>query len=535
MKYLELQDLDKFFRGALYYLEEKRDTVNKLNVFPVPDGDTGTNMYLTLKTAIENLDKKPPKNVKEFGKVICEGALIGGRGNSGVILSQILKGFFESVDNLEKIGPKAFYLALQNATKTAYQAVIKPVEGTILTIIRSMAQAAMEISDEEDIVKVISFVIEEAKRTLQKTPDMLPILKEAGVIDAGGQGLIYIFEGGLMALKGEVFEKKGKEEIKIEEHIQGEVLEFKFDTVLLAFLGNYPRDLIKNDLAQFGDSIVVADAGDLTKIHIHSNEPNKVIGYILDKGEIKEAHIENMQLQTDEFTKTEVPPKKVESRFNFSIVTVAQGEGFKKLFESIGVDEVVEGGQTMNPAISDILNAINRCNKDTVLVLPNNSNIILAAEEAKKLAENKKVMVIPTKNPTQAVPVILSFNHEDSVEENVNRAIETAEKIHTLEITYSTRDTKLNSLKLKEKDIIGIFDDEIMNVGTSPEETFLELLKIAKEKVEEVEFISIYYGKDVEKEKAEELLNSLENEFKDIEFDLIYGGQPFYFYLASIE
>jgi len=206
------------------------------------------------------------------------------------------------------------------------------------------------------------------------------------------------------------------------------VLEFKFDTVLLAFLGNSPRELIKNDLAQFGDSIVVADAGDLTKIHIHSNEPNKVIGYILDKGEIKEAHIENMQLQTDEFTKTEVPPKKVESRFNFSIVTVAQGEGFKKLFESIGVDEVVEGGQTMNPAISDILNAINRCSKDTVLVLPNNSNIILAAEEAKKLAENKKVWLSQQKIQHKAVPVILSFNHEDSVEENVNRAIETAEK-----------------------------------------------------------------------------------------------------------
>jgi len=205
------------------------------------------------------------------------------------------------------------------------------------------------------------------------------------------------------------------------------------------------------------------------------------------------------------------------------------------LFESIGVDEVVEGGQTMNPSISDILNAINRCSKDTVLVLPNNSNVILAAEEAKKLAKDKKVIIIPTKNPTQAVPVILCFNHEDAVEENVSRAMETIGRIHTLEITYSTRDAKLNSLKLKENDIIGIFDDEIMNVNTSPEETFLELLKIAKEKVEDVEFISIYYGKDVEKEKAEELLKRLQDEFKDIEFDLIYGGQPFYFYLASIE
>lgn len=205
------------------------------------------------------------------------------------------------------------------------------------------------------------------------------------------------------------------------------------------------------------------------------------------------------------------------------------------MFESIGVDEVVEGGQTMNPSISDILNAINRCSKDTVLVLPNNSNVILAAEEAKKLAKDKKVIIIPTKNPTQAVPVILCFNHEDAVEENVSRAMETIGRIHTLEITYSTRDAKLNSLKLKENDIIGIFDDEIMNVNTSPEETFLELLKIAKEKVEDVEFISIYYGKDVEKEKAEELLKRLQDEFKDIEFDLIYGGQPFYFYLASIE
>jgi hypothetical protein len=536
MEYLELKDLDTFFRGALQYLGEKREEVNKLNVFPVPDGDTGTNMYLTLKTAIENVDKKNPKNIRDFGKALCEGALIGGRGNSGVIVSQILKGFFEPIDNVDKIDGVLLSRALQNATKVAYQAVIKPVEGTILTIIRTMAQASIEYSNKSDLLSLLSYIIDEGKRTLKRTPEMLPVLKEAGVIDSGGQGLIYIFEGGYKALKGELTKAKEVEELITEAHMEGESLEYKFDTVLLCYFGDYPRDLIRKDLEQFGDSIVVADAEDLTKIHIHSNEPYKVIAYALDKGEIKEAHIENMQIQTDAFTKKEQEaPKKVESRFEFSIVSIAQGDGFKKLFESLGVEKVVEGGQTMNPSIQDILNAVNECSKNTVFILPNNPNVILAAQEAKKLSQDKRVEIIPTKNPAQAVPVILSFNSESTIEENLEEAKSVLERIHVVEITYSVRDTSFNGIKIKENDVIGFFDDNLIATGETPEETFIKLLQEVKDKISNAEFVSIYYGKDTNESNARELLTKLQNDFPNLEFDLVYGGQPFYYYLASIE
>ncbi len=534
MKYLTVKDLDTLFRGSLNYLGQKREEVNKLNVFPVPDGDTGTNMYLTLKTAIESIDKANPKNLKEYGKIFCEGTLIGGRGNSGVILSQIIKGFFDVIDNVEKIDVKLFSMALQNATKIAYQAVIKPVEGTILTIVRSMAQASLEAINKEDFIEFLSYIVEEAKRTLEKTPQMLPVLKEAGVIDAGGQGLIYLFEGGLKSLKGETISEV-KEKV-YDETIKAESLEFKFDTVLLCYLNNYPEDVIKKDLEQFGDSIVVATANDLTKIHIHSNEPNKVIAYILDKGEIKEARIENMQLQTEEFAqKTMEKPKKIESRFDFSIVAVAQGEGFKKIFESLGVEEVIEGGQTMNPSMQDILNAIEKCSKDTVFVFPNNSNIILAANEAKKYSNRKRVEIVPTKNPAQTIPIILNFNQEKSIENNLSKAVDMIKKINIAEVTYSVRNTTINGLDIKENDFIGLFDDNILTKGTTPEETFLSLLQTVKEKLQNAEFISIYYGKDVKKEDGEAMVEKLSEIFKDVEFDLVYGGQPFYYYIASIE
>ncbi|MEF3245621.1 MAG: DAK2 domain-containing protein, partial [Caldisericaceae bacterium] len=520
--------------GSLNYLGLKREEVNKLNVFPVPDGDTGTNMYLTLKTAIESIDKANPKNLKEYGKIFCEGTLIGGRGNSGVILSQIIKGFFDVIDNVEKIDVKLFSMALQNATKIAYQAVIKPVEGTILTIVRSMAQASLEVINEEDFIEYLSYIIEEAKRTLEKTPQMLPVLKEAGVIDAGGQGLIYLLEGGLKSLKGEAISEL-KEEVYTET-VKAESLEFKFDTVLLCYLNNYSEDVIKKDLEQFGDSIVVATANDLTKIHIHSNEPNKVIAYILDKGEIKEARIENMQLQTEEFAqKTMEKPKKIESRFDFSIVCVSQGEGFKKIFESLGVEEVIEGGQTMNPSMQDILNAVEKCSKDTVFVFPNNSNIILAANEAKKHSNRKRVEIVPTKNPAQTIPIILNFNQEESIEENLSKAVDMIKKINIAEVTYSIRNTTINGLEIKENDFIGLFDDNIVVKGSTPEDTFLSLLQTVKEKIENTEFISIYYGKDAKKEDGVAMIEKLSEIFKNIEFDLVYGGQPFYYYIASIE
>ncbi len=535
MNSLDLNGFDSFFRGALSNLGKKRDIVNKLNVFPVPDGDTGTNMYLTLKTAIDELDKKPSKNLKEFGKTICEGALIGGRGNSGVILSQILKGFFEVIDNYETIDAYKFAEALMNGSKIAYQAVIKPVEGTILTVMKAMATKAMLLAPGElDFDKFLEKIVTEGSFTLSKTPEMLSVLKEAGVVDAGGQGLIFIFEGGLSGLRGEEIAKTFEEVIEeIDSTTLGEELKFKFDTVILAQSLECDPEVLKEKLTEFGDSIVVAQAGELVKIHVHSNEPYRIIEQITHIAKIKEARVENMQLEQEEFLKKKIST--VESRFPFSVIAVAQGEGFKEIFKSLGVENIIEGGQTMNPSINDFLLSIESSKKENVIVFPNNSNVILAAQEAKKMSKMKSVEIVPTANMVQSIPAILGFNAEDAFENNLKHAIETINNIHSIAITYSIRDTKMNGLEIAKDDIIGMFDDEILAKGSNPEDIVLNLLEIKKDIVEGAGFLAVYYGKDTAKEKVDALVEKIQGQFSNIEVDVTYGGQPFYFYLISIE
>lgn len=537
MNRISLKDLDGFFRGALNNLGSKRDAVNKLNVFPVPDGDTGTNMYLTLKTAVEEIDKRQPKTMRDFGKAICEGALIGGRGNSGVITSQVLKGFFEVIDSFESLDTFKLAEALANAAKVAYSAVIKPVEGTMLTVIKSMANKAVAIAPlTKEIEEFFEQILEEGKITLEKTPDMLSVLKEAGVVDAGGQGLIYVFEGGLFALKGLEIAKSFEETISEIDSttLEGE-LEFKFDTVILARDLQADASYLQQKLTDFGDSIVVAQAGDLTKIHVHSNEPYRVVEEIMRYGTVTEARIENMQLEQEEFLKKKKETKPKVSKFPFSIVAVVQGEGFKEILENLGADFIIEGGQTMNPSINDFMKCLNDCTKREVMIFPNNSNVILAAKEAKKLATDKHVEVIPTVSMVQAVPAMLALNPDISFEENCKHAAETVERIHSILVTYSIRDTKINGLMISAGDVIGMFDDSISAKGAKPEEVAIDVLKVNRDVVTNASFIAVYYGKDVNKGDAETLVEQIQKEFPELEADLTYGGQPFYYYLISIE
>ncbi len=538
MNILGLAEFQKMFQGALTNLGNKKEIVNKLNVFPVPDGDTGSNMFLTLKTAVDEAKKRNPKDLKEFGKAICEGALIGGRGNSGVLLSQILKGFFDSIDGKEEITIPEFAEALTEGSKTAYKAVIKPVEGTILTVMSAIAKKAMLLRfKENDFVHLLEELYKESEIVLKRTPELLPVLKEAGVVDSGGQGLVFIVEGMLKGLKGELtFEKTFEEEIEeMDKATLGGKLEFKYDTVLLSSAKDLDPGKLQEELSKFGDSIVVAKAGDLTKIHIHSNEPYEVMRYVMQFGDLKEARIENMQEEQEEFLQKNNEEIVQGIKKPFCIIAVSQGEGFDKIFLSLGVDFIVSGGQTMNPSINDIYSAIQKCKKDEVVILPNNSNIILAAKEAAKLTKNKKVVVLESKNMVQAVPVILSFNPEETFEENINRAKEILKEIHSFAITYSVRDTTFKGLNVKKGDILGAMDGEIVIKGQDPDKVLLELLRMNKEMVKNYEVMGIYYGKNVNKEHAEEIAKKIEEMFPDLEIDVTYGGQPFYYYLVSLE
>jgi len=536
---LTLVEFDRMFQGAVANLNKHKELVNKLNVFPVPDGDTGSNMYLTLKTALEELSKQKAKNLNEFGKAVCEGTLIGGRGNSGVILSQIFKGFFEYINGKEEVTIQEFAEGLVLSSNVAYQAVIKPVEGTILTVIKSMSQKAMFLAREEsDFASFLEKILEGAKETLANTPELLPILKESGVVDAGGQGLVFITEGLLYGLKGELEITKGFEEVvqEMDQHILGEELEFKYDTVLLLEIADIDPDQLRKDLEQFGDSIVVAKSGNLTKLHVHSNEPHSVIEFIMKHGPIKEARIENMQDEQDAFlaSKALAAPKVPTNRF-LSIVAVSQGEGFDQIFLSLGVDVLVGGGQTMNPSINDILGGINKCIKKYVIIFPNNLNIILAANAAKDLVKDKIVEVIPTKNMVQAIPVILSFNKEGTFEENVKRANEILSEAYSFSVTYSVRNTKINGLDMKKGDILGLTNGKIMLKGKNPQTVLFNLFKKNIETVENYEFVSIYYGKEVDKKDVEKVAKRIEKVFPNLEVDVVYGGQPFYYYLVSLE
>lgn len=514
-------------------LYKNRDVVDSLNVFPVPDGDTGTNMALTLDSALNEITKLENPTIENVSKSAAKGSLMGARGNSGVILSQILRGFEKGCKGKENLTSVDFANALKDASNTAYKAVMKPIEGTILTIIRETSERALQLSNENmDFNDFFSEIISHADSVLDRTPEMLDVLKQAGVVDAGGKGLIYILKGFWEALSGKEILQPEKKEVHTshEKEIGDTHIEFGYCTEFIIQGNKLNSEKFKEKIKSFGDSLLVVGDDDLIKVHIHTNNPGRVIEYGLDIGELIDIKIDNMRHQHSNKHVTEEDVKEDAKKYGF--ITVAMGEGLSNIFKDLNIDKVIQGGQTMNPSTEDILKAVNEINADNIFVLPNNSNIILAANQAKELSD-KNVIVIPAKTVPQGITAMLEFDPTSSPEENEENMIEALSNVNTVQITYSVRDSKFNDLDIKKDDILGIFDGEIDTVGNNVDEVAIEVLNKAID--DDHEILTIYYGKDVSEKEANELASLIEEKHGDLDIEVYYGGQPLYYYIFSIE
>lgn len=549
-KQLEISTIDasqvaKMFLAGAKNLEAKKEWINELNVFPVPDGDTGTNMSMTIMSAAREVSALDNPDMKSLCKAISSGSLRGARGNSGVILSQLLRGFTKGVAEYDEIDVMILSEALQKAVDTAYKAVMKPKEGTILTVAKAGAHRALELAEEtDDLVYFVSEVIKEADRMLQKTPDMLPVLKQAGVVDSGGQGLVEVLKGANDALLGKEIDytiegaASAGTVTKITPQAEADI-KFGYCTEFIVMtkeeISMEEEQKFKDFLMGIGDSIVVVADEDIIKVHVHTNHPGKAIEKGLTYGELTNMKIDNMREEHRErlnLTQAE-ESKPEEPRKDFGFVAVSIGQGMNDIFRELGVDYLIEGGQTMNPSTEDMLNAIEQVNAETVFILPNNKNIILAATQAQSLVEDKNVVIIPTTTVPQGISAIIGFDPEADAEENEDNMKDIIECVKTGEVTYAVRDTSINGITIKVDDIMGIDDDGIKKVGQDVEKVTLELLEEMVD--EDSELISIYYGEDTTKEQAEALLEKVEETYGDCDVQLEYGGQPIYYFLLSVE
>lgn len=544
IKYIDNIMFKKMMIGAAANLENNKALVDSLNVFPVPDGDTGTNMNLTVQAAVKEINSLTIFNVKDIADAAAKGSLMGARGNSGVILSQLYRGFAKGITDPYQITPKIAAEAFKSAADTAYKAVMKPTEGTILTVARETAEKALELCEKnEDMVIFLEEVIKEAKNSLDRTPELLPVLKQAEVVDAGGKGLVCLLEGALAALKGV--------EIKVEQTIddiidtQEEVSLFgSEDEIVFAYCTEFMIKNAKKTHEQFlplildkGDSIVCVGAEDIIKVHIHTNNPGLVLSKAVTFGEIINIKIDNMKEQfrnrkkaTEE--KTVGIQSISQSKKEYGFVAIGFGDGIQKIFYDLKVDAFVSGGQTMNPSTEDIIEAVNQINAEHIIILPNNSNIILAAQQAKELSE-KNLHVIPTKTIPQGVAAMLAFNEELSVEENVTDMTSAISNVKTGQVTYAVRDTIMNGLEIKKDDIIALMDKDIVNHGPGVEEQSLELIQ--KMLDDDNFLITIFYGEMVEEKDAKALREKVEEFASQCDVEIVYGGQPLYYYIISVE
>ena len=544
--------LAKMFLAGAKNLEAKKEWINELNVFPVPDGDTGTNMTLTIMAAAAEVHQIQDINMEKLAKAISSGSLRGARGNSGVILSQLLRGFTRSVAKHETLDSIALAAAMEKAVETAYKAVMKPKEGTILTVAREAAEKSMEIADEtEDLQNFFEDIFTHAQNTLEKTPEMLPVLKEAGVVDSGGQGLIEVLRGAIDAYLGKEIDYSFEVEApaakvtRITPEAEADI-KFGYCTEFIILLNEpMPEEeehRFKEFLMSIGDSIVLVADDDLVKVHVHTNHPGQAIEKALTYGALSRMKIDNMreehqekiikdsqklaQIQAEE-EKKQMPRKEV------GFISVSAGEGIKDIFRELGVDYLIEGGQTMNPSTEDMLKAIEQVNADTIYIFPNNKNIILAANQARDLTEDKKIVVIPTKTIPQGISAMISYVPEKSTEENTEAMNETISYVKTGQITYAVRDTRLDEKDIHQGDLMGIGDGGILAVGKDAQEVAVETVRQMAD--EESEVISIYYGKDMTQDQAEALAEKLEEEYPDCDVEVNYGGQPIYYYVISVE
>ena len=552
----------KMFLAGAKNLDAKKEWINELNVFPVPDGDTGTNMSMTIMSAAREVSALEKPEMKALAKAISSGSLRGARGNSGVILSQLFRGFTKVIAEHDELDVQILTDAFQKAVETAYKAVMKPKEGTILTVAKGMADKALVLSEEtDDLLTFIQAVIEEGDRVLDKTPDMLPVLKQAGVVDSGGQGLMQVLKGASDSLHGkevdytiEVPEKPqqtaGGSSYNIEAQAEQEI-KFAYCTQFLIMLekpmSSKAENEFKSYLETIGDSIVVVADDEIVKVHVHTNDPGLAMQRGLTYGGLTTIIIENMKLERDEKvsalkekemqesmqTPAQSESKPSEPPKEMGFISVSIGEGINEIFKGLGVDYIIEGGQTMNPSTEDMLNAIERVNAKNIFILPNNKNIILAANQAAALSEDKNIVVIPTKTVPQGITALINFMPDSSVEENTAHMTAELENVKSGQVTYAVRDTIIDDKEIKQDDYMGIGDHGIISVGKELENTVLEMIDALVD--EDSAIVSIYYGEDMKEEDASVIGSKIEEKYPDVEVEIHYGGQPIYYYVISVE
>jgi DAK2 domain fusion protein YloV len=569
---LEINTIDasvlaKMFLAGAKNLDAKKEWINELNVFPVPDGDTGTNMSMTIMSAAKEVSALENPDMKSLAKAISSGSLRGARGNSGVILSQLFRGFAKVIAEYDVIDVNVLCDALQKAVETAYKAVMKPKEGTILTVAKGGADKALELVDEtDDLVFFIEEVIKEADLVLAKTPDMLPVLKQAGVVDSGGQGLVQVLKGGLDALLGKEIDytiegaapKKQTAESASNPYIDAQAnqeIKFTYCTQFLIMLdkpfSSKKENEFKSYLESIGDSIVVVADDEIVKVHVHTNDPGMAMQRALTYGSLTTIIIENMKLERDEKVsamkekemqaaglpedKTEetAEEKTQEEPKEMGFISVSIGEGINEIFRGLGVDYIIEGGQTMNPSTEDMLNAIEKVNAKNIFILPNNKNIILAANQAVSLVEDKNIFVIPTRTVPQGITALINYIPESSAEDNAKRMTEELDNVKTGQVTYAVRDTVIDDKQIRQGDYMGIGDKTILSVGADMEAVTKDM--VAQMLDEESSIICIYYGAETDEEAANKLAEDIQEDNPDVEIEVHFGGQPIYYYVISVE
>lgn len=555
--------LARMFLTGAKNLDSKKDWINELNVFPVPDGDTGTNMTMTIMSAAKEVSSLTNPTMAELAKAISSGSLRGARGNSGVILSQLFRGFCKVIKEYDEIDVTILCEACQKAVETAYKAVMKPKEGTILTVAKGAAEKALELSDEtEDVVTFVEGVIKQAEYVLDQTPEMLPVLKQAGVVDSGGQGLVQVLKGAYDALIGKEIDytiegaPTGAAPAKISAETEAEI-KFGYCTefiiVLNAPMSDNEEHAYKAFLESIGDSIVVVADDEIVKTHVHTNDPGLALQKALTFGSLSKIKIDNMREEHQEklikdSQKLAAQQKAEEEAYEaaqadektnnmpakeMGFVSVSIGEGMNEVFRGLGVDYLIEGGQTMNPSTEDMLNAIEHVNAKTVFILPNNKNIIMAANQAVDLVEDKQIIVIPTKTIPQGITALVNYIPDHSAEENKEQMMAEIENVKTGQVTYAVRDTEIDGKTIKQNDFMGIGDKSILSVGTDLKATTLEMVDAMVD--EDSAIVSIYFGSDSDEDSANELAAAIEEKYPDVEVEVNDGGQPIYYYVISVE
>ncbi len=557
MKLMDAALFQKAFLAGAKSIELKKDYINELNVFPVPDGDTGTNMTLTIMSAAKEVNSIDNPTIENIAKAISSGSLRGARGNSGVILSQLFRGFTREIMDKDAVDVPTMAKAFERAVETAYKAVMKPKEGTILTVAKAGATKAEELVGEtDDLIEFCEEVLKAMQEMLERTPEMLPVLKEAGVVDSGGQGLVTVLTGAFEVLSGKVSDVAFETSMPVRSAPTGKVdssnistadIKFGYCTEFIIMLEKeYNMDTekqFKAYLESIGDSLVVVSDDEIVKVHVHTNDPGLAIQKALTYGSLTSMKIDNMreehhekvikdaqkkaEVQAQEAKKEEQPRKEV------GFISVSAGAGLSEIFKGLGVDYLIEGGQTMNPSTEDMLNAIDQVNADTIFIFPNNKNIILAAKQAQALTEDKKIIVIPSKTIPQGITAVINFVFDKTPEENAQFMEESMKNVKSGQVTYAVRDTSIDGKTIKQGNIMGIDDSKIAAVGESIKDTTKELIESMLD--EDSELVSLYYGEEIKEEDANEIAEELMSAHSDIEVEVLCGGQPIYYYMISVE